>query len=401
MQTLLRVAIFLAFVSSPLVAQITVFWQPGFPTVASQPLDRGTLSAAFQDLDDLRFLDLSALQSPAALANTRLLILPYGSAVPTDGWPAIEDYLQHGGNLLVLGGQPLRVPVTQVGATFVSGRPQDIYSRALDLRHTYEVPVPPDAHFAWKPGYSFGATPKVHAEKFFTVEGHLNGLGYMVDPAGLLVAASVIVRDLASGSRIVCLDFQPAAGYWQSQDGLALIRQAAGYARQGAASLSIETLYSVLRPNEAPQITVHLRQSSSAKGEVRVELSHEDKLLEASTLPVDDSPTADQPVRFRTPVAAGFYQLRATYRRQGHFAEFYETVSGLRSAARSTRAQPWESTGISSRAAPSHSSPSGPITSPPKRMARIFLACAMPPYGKKILPRWPPTVSPSSAPASG
>ena len=46
MRLILQVTLLLSFVSFPLVAQITVFWQPGFPTVASQPLDRATLSAA-------------------------------------------------------------------------------------------------------------------------------------------------------------------------------------------------------------------------------------------------------------------------------------------------------------------------------------------------------------------
>ena len=263
MRTLLRFTAFLLFLSSAGVAQVAVFWQRGFPTVASQPLDRATLTAA---LTDPSFLDLKTLRSDGALANTELLVLPYGSSVPTDAWKSIEAYLRHGGNLLVLGGQPLRVPVTQVGAAFVQGRPQDTYSRALDLRHTYEVPVARDAHFAWRPGYSFATTPKVRAEKFFTVEGRLDGLGYMIDNTGLLVAAPVIVIDHAPGepipgSRIVCLDFQPLAGYWESQDGLALIRQSADYARQGSISLSIETLFSVLRPNEPPQITVHLQQA--------------------------------------------------------------------------------------------------------------------------------------------
>jgi hypothetical protein len=268
MRTLFRVTVFLLLLSSPLVAQVVVFWQPGFPTVSSQPLDRSTLSAALNDPHlafHLSFLDLKALQAPGALAHTELLVLPYGSAVPTDAWKAIETYLQHGGNLLVLGGQPLRVPVTQVDETFLQGRPQDTYARVLDLRHIYEVPVPRDAHYTWKPGYSFDTTPKVQAEKFFTVEGRLNGLGYMVDVTGLLVAAPVIVIDhppgaAMAGSRIVCLDFQPATGYWESQDGMALIRESAGYARQGSTSLSVETLYSVLRPNEPPQITVHLLQ---------------------------------------------------------------------------------------------------------------------------------------------
>ena len=325
MHTLLRVTVLLSLLSSPLVAQVAVFWQPGFPTVSSRPLDHSTLSAA---LKDPALLDLKALQAPGSLANTQLLVLPYGSAVPTDAWKAIETYLQHGGNLLVLGGQPLRVPVTQADETFVQGRPQDSYSRALDLRHTYEVPVPRDAHFGWKPGYSFGTTPRVQAEKFFTVEGHLNGLGYMVDAAGLLVAAPVIVIDhppggAMAGSRIVCLDFQPANGYWESQDGLALIRQSADYARQGSTSLSVETLYSVLRPNEPPQITVHL-QPSPAMGEVRVELLSGDRVLAAATLAVQNGAISDLPAPFHTPLPTGFYKIRATYRQQGSFREFYE-----------------------------------------------------------------------------
>jgi hypothetical protein len=332
MPTLLRVTVFLWLLPSALVAQVAVFWQPGFPTVASQPLDRATLSAALNDLDPvshLSFLDVKALQTPGALENTHLLVFPYGSGVPTDGWKAIEAYLQHGGNLLVLGGQPLRVPVTLVDSNFVQGRPQDTYSGELNLRHTYEVPVAPGAHFAWRPGYAFETTPRVQAEKFFTVEGHLNGLGYMVDATGLLEAAPVIVIDHAlggamAGGRIVCLDFLPVAGYWASQDGMALIRQSADYARQGATSLSVEMLFSVLRPNEPPQVTVHVRQASSTSGEIRVELLSADKVLDASTLPVEANEVADLPAPFHTPLPPGFYRVRVTYRQQGHFREFYE-----------------------------------------------------------------------------
>ena len=320
---LIRVAFFLLLLSPPLVAQVVVFWQPGFPAVASQPLERATLSAALNDLHPT-FLDLKALESPDALEKTDLLVLPYGSAVPTDGWKAIEAYLQHGGNLLVLGGQPLHVPVTRVGATFVQGRPQDTYSRALDLRHTYEVPVGRDARFAWRPGYDFETTPEVEAEKFFTVEGHLNGLGYMVDGSGLRVAAPVIVIDRATGSRIVCLDFQPTPGYWQSQAGIALIRQSARYARQGSTNLSVEMLFSALRPNEPPQITVHLRQVHPAKGDVRLELLSADKVLQEATLPIEDQEISSLTALFRKPLPAGFYRVRATFRQQGQFREFYE-----------------------------------------------------------------------------
>jgi hypothetical protein len=334
MKLILRFALFLSLFSSPLLAQVAVFWQPGFPGVASQPIDRATLTTALNDLDPV-FLDIEALQSPGALVNKALLVLPYGSAVPADDWKTIESYLQKGGNLLVLGGQPLRVPVTRIDGNFVQGRPQDTYSRVIDVRHTYEVPVSGDAHFAWRSGYSLGATPNVQAEKFFTLEGHLNGLGYMVDPAGLLVAAPVVVIDhpsggAMSGSRIVSLDFQPTPGYWQTKDGTALIRQSAGYARQGSTSLSVETLFSVIRPNEPPQITVHLLRtgqtepSASAKGEVHVELISGDKVLAAAALPVGDNEMSDLSVPFQKALPAGFYKVRATYSQQGQFREFYE-----------------------------------------------------------------------------
>jgi hypothetical protein len=319
MPAFFRVLLFLSLVSSPLVAQVAVFWQPGFPTVASQPVDRPTLTAAFGNPS---YLDLKGLQAPAALFGTKLLVLPYGSAIPTEGWQAINAYLQQGGNLLILGGQPLRVPVTQQGSTFVEARPQDTYSRALGLRHTYEVPVARDAVFTWKSGYEFAATPKVRAEKFFTVEGHLNGLGYMADNSGLLVAAPVIVIE-KSGGRIVALDFQPAAGYWESHDGTALIREAAEYASQGQTQLSVELLFSAIRLNEAPQISVHLQPAQSS-GEVHVELLSANKVLQEATVPVTKDGVAPLPSSFQNSLPGGFYRVHATYRRQNQFREFYE-----------------------------------------------------------------------------
>jgi hypothetical protein len=389
MPALLCAALFLLLLSPHGVAQIAVFWQPGFPTVASQPVDRATLAAALHPA----FFDLEALRSSGALDNTELLVLPYGSAVPTDAWKAIESYLQHGGNLLVLGGQPLHVPVTQTGATFTQDRPQDTYSRALDLLHTYEVPVARDAHFAWRPGYAFESTPKVQADKFFTVEGHLNGLGYMIDPSGLLIAAPVIVIDRASGGRIVCLDFQPTAGYWESQDGVALIRQAARYASQGSTNLYVEMLFSVLRPNETPQITVHLQQSKPAKGKIRVELLAADTVLEEATLPVENAENSLPLPTFQKPLSAGFYK--------DIFVNFTKMVSGLQSAVRSTPARRSGSMAISSRVEASLSCPSAPTTSPPKKMGGISLVHATRRCGIKISRRWPCTASPWCAPASG
>jgi hypothetical protein len=109
---LVLVASIAVLLTAPVQAKTVVFWQPGFPTVASQPVERASLAQALDGVD-AQFADLKSLNEPATLSDADLLILPYGSAFPTGGWKAIEDYLHAGGNLLIVGGQPLRVPVVE------------------------------------------------------------------------------------------------------------------------------------------------------------------------------------------------------------------------------------------------------------------------------------------------
>src|ERR1035437_7538711 len=181
-----------------LPAKTVVFWQDGFPSVASQPVTRGSLVEALADADTV-FAGIEALKDPAALAGAGLLVLPYGSSVPVDAWSAIQGYLRAGGNLLVLGGQPLRVPVSLVNGKFVQGVAQDSYAREFGIQHTYVAPQQDAAKFEWRGGRSFLCTPHVLAQRFFVLEGRFNGLGFMVNSEGLQGAAPVVVADRADG----------------------------------------------------------------------------------------------------------------------------------------------------------------------------------------------------------
>lgn len=319
---------------SSVFAKVVVFWQPGFPTVASQPVEQSVLNKALDGMSP-QFVDLQSMNDPATLSGANLAVLPYGSAVPTSAWNAIEHYLHSGGNLLIVGGQPLRVPVSEVDGKFVASRAQDTYSRALDFRHTYEVPVAKGARFAWRFGYDLSETPQVQARRFFTVEGRLDGLGYMVDSTGMLVAAPVIVADHTFGpmlgSRVVVLDFDPAPGYWQSQDGTSLIREAAQYASAGATEFSIETLFSALRPGEPPTITLHLRSlrqerlGGTVSGEVKLTLRSEKEVIDKTMLPIEAKDgMEDIEAPFHKALPPGFYTVSAVYAEGGHLREFYQ-----------------------------------------------------------------------------
>ncbi len=336
MRSLLTVLLLTLAGIPSLAAKVVVFWQDGFPTVASQPASRGVFSQA---LEGPVFVGIEGLRDPAALAGADLLLLPYGSAFPAEDWAAIRDYLRAGGNLLVLGGQPFRVPVRAASGRFVELPPQDTYSRELDLRHTYELRPQRETKFAWKSGYSFLPALEVRARRFFAIQGGLDGLGYMLDSDGGRIAAPVVVadhnrawqQDPMLGARLVMLDFEPEAGYWESPDGVALIRAAAGYARQGATAFWLDTLFSTLRPGETPLAGVHLRSARrqrlgvAGSGEAKIELLSGTTVLD-SALVACPGPTVDAQIAFKKTLPSGFYTLRGVYQEGGEAREFFQNA---------------------------------------------------------------------------
>ncbi|HWF92855.1 MAG TPA: alpha-amylase family protein [Terriglobales bacterium] len=340
MRYLFRGALAIIFLASTLSAKVVVFSEQNFPSVDTQPVSVHTLSTALGP--DVAFADLDGLRNEETLRGTDLLVLPYGSAVPVEAWPAIERYLHTGGNLLIIGGKPLHVPVAKNGGSFTKELPQDTYSRVLGFRHVYTVPVTGEVKFYWRDGYSFFPRIEVRALRYFAVEGRLNGLGYVETADGTRAAAPVIVSDhfgdAMPGTRVVALDFDPKPGYWDSADGTSLIRVAADYARNGAAEFWIEAQYSTLRPGELPDLTLHLQrpgektQGAASQGPKTVQSGLQDyaivELLSGSQR-IDrarialSGPRIDAAVPFRKTLPAGFYTVRATWFKSGKPREFY------------------------------------------------------------------------------
>ena len=303
-------------------SQTVVFHQEGFPTIDSEEISSETLVSTLGSSP--KFVDVAQLQSGDWIDRTKLLVLPYGSAFPVDAWPAIQGYLNKGGNLLLLGGQPLRVPVVgHAAGSFNVEPPQDSYSKMIDFRHSYAVPPSTEStHFQWRRGYTFLPATAIKAIKVFAEEGRLQGLGYLDAADGTHLAAPVIYEDHGggmgmAGSRIVALPFLPEPGYWASSDGSKLIHAAAQYAMQGATNLQLEVQYASLRPGERPEITLHLRRPhQTAAGTALVELSKNGRVLEQTRLTFAGS-QRDAPVLFRGPIGKGIYNVRATWSASG------------------------------------------------------------------------------------
>lgn len=334
----MRIAVMLAglaFLTAALgYGKTVVFWQPGFPAIESQPASRDSIAAALASEKPV-FEDLDALLQPRALDGVNLLVLPSGSAFPANAWSAILSYLRGGGNLLVLGGRAFRVPVVRVESRFVAQSPSAAYERALGIVHTYKVPQTGEKRFVWRHGYSFLPSVQIYADRYFALQGRLNGLGYMLDSSGDRVAAPVVVFDHTSvgggmlGGRWAMLDFAPVKGYWDSPSGISLIRAAAGYAIEGASIFSIDTEFSTLKPGEVPEAAVHFRNAWRQRrglpqtGSITLQLMLRASVLATRQIPCSGT-TVDVSIAFAQRLAPGFYLLRATYKNAGAPHEFYE-----------------------------------------------------------------------------
>ncbi len=159
------------FLAGPVVllAQSTmpsavVFSEPGFPAADSAAPTTAQLAALFPGA---QLTGADHLPDAIAAPSTRLLILPYGSAFPEVAWPAIKQFLDGGGNLLVLGGLPFtraayRDPsgwhLRDYSVRFIRPLMIDQYqptpgSDGLQFQPNPELPLQLPA-FAWKRAFS-------------------------------------------------------------------------------------------------------------------------------------------------------------------------------------------------------------------------------------------------------
>ena len=327
----MRVAATLLLLSCACQADVVVFWQDGFPTVDSQPLRRQTLEEA---LPSPVFKSLDELRQPDSLKGADLLVLPYGSAFPVEAWTEIEKHLTSGGNLLVLGGRPLFVPVRREQGQFAAGRPQNSYARRLGLWHFYEAPQRDFARFAWDEGVAYLPAVDVGAARVFV--GTASGLGYLLDSSGQRTAAPVTKLDhfrtdsTMFGARCVFLNFEPAPDYWSSPGGIALIRSAARYASLGTEWLRLEIASATLSEGEIPRVIAQLgnarkqRRGEPLRGTIRLELLAGSRPLGTAEVPCSGDLVAES-VTFDRKLGPGLYTVRGTYMEGDQPREVYTT----------------------------------------------------------------------------
>ena len=260
----------------------TVVWaEPGLPAAESASPALVQLAQLFPEAQLS-----SADQIPAKLRDpqTRLLILPQASEVPESAWPAIFDYLEHGGNLLTLGGRPFTRAayhdangwhLRDYNVRFIRRLYIDQYqttpgSQGLQFANgNPDVPLalPP---FAWQRAYS----PIIHlsGHDLYQRLGSAGSLDSRIDALafgvanGRRLAAPVLQIDHTSGSfdggRWIFLSADLAREFYSSPEAASLVRALASRAMQGAEEFTVRPTLPLYLPGEPIELETRWHASS-------------------------------------------------------------------------------------------------------------------------------------------
>jgi hypothetical protein len=256
--------------------RIAVLLEPGFPTIDLEPIRRAEIETALAGFD-VSFLTLDQLDSHLDVARFDVLVMPYGSAFPKAGWPAIQKFLIAGGNWVNLGGVPFSVPVVGASGRWREEARQTAYHKLLSIVHAFPVSTRDIVRYG--PGPSVTDAESVpgtfRAEEVFELDVRLaetkdypaeDGTGGQrdarfqtlvlgADRDGVAVAAPFVSFDRLLG------DF--AGGRWvlatfKGSLDARVIRALVESAARGAVDFVVGPTFAGFMPGESPSLSLRL-----------------------------------------------------------------------------------------------------------------------------------------------
>jgi hypothetical protein len=325
--------LFLLLTMSPLLAQtssgVLVFNEPDFPAADTATPAPSQITTLFPGAQAATAEQLSGFLSSSA---THLLVLPYGSAFPEQAWPDIEQYLQRGGNLLVIGGRPFTRSayrdasgwhLRDYSVRFARALMIDQYqgtpgSQGLEFKANSYLPVqlPP---FSWKAAYS--PIIRLSAVDLYRRGGAAGSMDARVDAIvwgvkdGRKLVAPVLeidhLRNGFNGGRWVFVAANLPDDLYTSSTGPEIVRALAARASLGSEEFSVRPTLPLYLPGEPIQLmpTWHTGQPSSSPLTVKIASFPEDHPNQRSEIVADFAPS--QPLTLPAPQGKGLYVVEA------------------------------------------------------------------------------------------
>lgn len=342
-----------AFTATALNAQtapggVVLFSEPDFPSADSAQVSPSQLAAM---LPGARPADAARLADALSAPSVRLLVLPYGSAFPEEAWPAIKLFLNHGGNLFVIGGRPFtraayrdrgQWHLRDYSVRFTRPLMIDQYqetpgSHGLDFRPNPELTlqVPP---FSWQ--RSFSPVIRLSAVDLYHRGGSAGSIDARLDSLawgeknGRKLSAPVIqidhYRDGFDGGRWIFVNAELSADFLNNSS---LIQSLAQRALRGAEEFTVRPVLPLYVSGEPVELQVVWHAVGEAKSPIAVKITAfaEDQPAKRSTVTAELP--ASQPIVLPPPEGKGLYVIEAQLSEDNQVRAIYHSGFWIRDEA--------------------------------------------------------------------
>lgn len=302
---------------------VVVFSEAGFPSAdaaAPASLESTLAGAHFASAEQLS----AALKEPAV----RTLVLPYGSAFPEQAWPTIFDFLQHGGNLVMLGGRPFTRSAYHDGSgwhlreysvRFIRPLMMDQYqttpgSEGMEFESNPDVPLKL-AKFSWR--NAFSPTIRLSAVDLYhrggtagSLDARLDALAWGIKDGRKLSAPAIEIdhiRNGFDGGRWIFVNAEIGSDFYSNADA---IRSLVSRAEMGSEEFTVRPVLPLYLLGEPVQLDISSYQGihPNAPLSVKVNVHPDGQALGTETtinLPVM------QPAELPAPSGKGLYIIDA------------------------------------------------------------------------------------------
>ena len=327
--------LFLLATPALLVAQsdmssVVVFSEQGFPAADSASPSPQQMAAALPGSQSVGADQLSAaLAAPSA----HLLVLPYGSSFPEEAWPSIKHFLDHGGNLLVLGGKPFTRAAYRDHGTwhlrdysvrFIRPLMIDQYqetpgSDGLTFEQNPEIPLRLES-FSWKRAFSpvirLSAVDVYHrGGAAGLIDARLDTLAWGVKDGrvkgGRKLSAPAIqvdhYRDGFDGGRWILFNAELSPEFF---DNAARIKAIANRALHGAVEFTVRPALPLYVQGEPVELDVLWHEAATSKKNFSVKITTFPEAQPSNRSTVT-APVSNAPIILPAPAGKGLYIVEA------------------------------------------------------------------------------------------
>lgn len=322
-------------------SDVAVFSETGFPAADAAAPASGELASI---LPGAHFGTADQLAEVLKNSTTRTLVLPYGSSFPEQAWPDIFKFLQHGGNLVVLGGRPFTRSayhdnagwhLREYSVRFIRPLMIDQYqstpgSEGMEFRDNPDVTLKLP-QFSWKQAFSpvirLSAVDLYHrGGAAGSLDARLDALAWGIKDGRKLSAPAIEVdhiRNGFDGGRWIFVNSEIASDFYSNADA---IRSLVSRAAMGSEEFTVRPVLPLYLPGEPVQLDISSYQGIHPEFPLSVRLRiHSDGQASGTTTVINLPVT--QPIQLPAPSGKGLYIIDAQLV-EGHTG-FHDAVRAI------------------------------------------------------------------------